>query len=281
MSVPFDQAIQSLVAIFGDFDREIIETVLRQNQGHMEKTIDALLEMNGEQPINQNTDSDQSLAQMQQDEMLAKMMQDEMFINEIRNDDDFANLFTPEQLEQQKKLYQLQQQRRSQPQSQRQQQQQQQRNLTPREELANYYRERGYELDSDDEDEQSNTQTNGGGLSLLEEDLSLKEIKEKIGQLSEAAKSKFRELTDMFMKREDIQYQSVNTNGDDDEEEKEKEEDDVVIFNKNHSNRVNINSSYRDRESNQEGEEEYDSFVLDDRKSSGVKLRTMTSKKDD
>ncbi|KAF2076642.1 hypothetical protein CYY_002071 [Polysphondylium violaceum] len=276
MSVPFDQAIQSLVAIFGDFDREIIETVLRQNQGHMEKTIDALLEMNGEQPINQNTDSDQNLAQMQQDEMLAKMLQDDMFINEIKNDDDFANLFTPEQLQQQKRLYQLQQQRQQQPN--RPQQQQRGSNLTPREELANYYRERGYELDSDDEDQPSNNNS-GGGLSMLEEDLSLKEIKEKIGQLSEAAKSKFRELTDLFMKREDIQYQSVNTNGDDEQEEEEKE--DAVIYNKAHSNRVNINSSYRDRDSNQEGEEEYDSFVLDDRRGGGVKLRNMTSKKDD
>eukprot|EP00736_Rhodelphis_marinus_P012396 Rmarinus@m.10749 len=49
MAVPYEEAMSILVSMFGtQFDREIIDEVLRAYQGHMENTVEALLQMSGE-----------------------------------------------------------------------------------------------------------------------------------------------------------------------------------------------------------------------------------------
>eukprot|EP01133_Synstelium_polycarpum_P012235 gene12235-14329_t len=219
MSVPYEEALNSLHSMFSSFDRELIGAVLQENKGHMEKTIDSLLEMSGEVPINQNTDADHSLAQMEQDEMLARMMQNELFMNEIRNDEDFATLFAARE---------------------------RQTANTNAGEAHRRVAQPSREVEPD-----NNSYANASPFAGLEEDFSLQEIKEKLGQLGEAAKSKFKELSDYFMKKDETKYSSVNTRDEDDSE------DEVVVFDRNVSRRnLNINGSYSD------SSDDYDSFVL-------------------
>eukprot|EP01132_Coremiostelium_polycephalum_P001500 gene1500-1892_t len=217
MSVPFEQALESLRTMFTDFDGEVIETVLRQNKGHMEKTIDMLLEMNGQQPINgTNTDSDFNIAQTHQDEILARMLQNQLYTDQMRHD---------QQLQQQLHQQQLQQQRNA-----HQQQNQHQRQQ---------YRDDDDDTDTDDSSSEQHHHNHSdpenteytSPLSLLEEDLNLKEIKEKISQFGEVAKTKFRELSDMFLKKEETKYEAVNTKAEDEDDEGEEE---VVVYDRNH-----------------------------------------------
>ncbi|EFA78945.1 hypothetical protein PPL_08413 [Heterostelium album PN500] len=264
MSVPYEEALNSLQAMFSSFDRELIGAVLQQNKGHMEKTIDALLEMSGEVPINENTDSDHNIAQMHQDEMLARMLQNEMFVNEVRNDEQLAHLFNQRQLQQQ-----------------RQRQQQQQQGLRP------VQRDMAGSLPTTNSDTTHQNEEDGGSvLSMLEEDLNLKEIKEKINQLGEAAKTKFKELSDYFMKKEENNYQAVRTHDIDDEEEEEGRLDRHELRRVNtHQSSINSNNNTSINSS----EDEYESFVLDDIGSradpntNGVRLRALRegSKEDD
>ncbi|EGG23570.1 hypothetical protein DFA_05703 [Cavenderia fasciculata] len=284
MSVPYEEALNSLQSMFSSFDRELIGAVLQQNKGHMEKTIDALLEMSGETPINQNTDSDASLAQLQQDEMMARMLQNDLFVNELRNDEDFARLFQ----QRESQAYMQQQRRLRQQQQQQQQPQQQQQSPTSR------------PVSHDHEDGVS-------PLTLFEEDFG--DIKEKLNNLGEAAKTKFRELADFFMKKEESQYNAVRTTDDDEEASilpksnsgsingggggRRHDEDEVVVFDRSNRNNFTVNSNNNSNNNhsnysiNDDDSGSYDSFVLEDRskenRSMGsVKLRSLKdSKKDD
>ena len=48
MSVSFESALAQLNAMFPSFDKEVITMVLRTQNGHMERTVEALLTMQGE-----------------------------------------------------------------------------------------------------------------------------------------------------------------------------------------------------------------------------------------
>jgi hypothetical protein len=51
MAVPYETAVATIEGMFsGSVDREVICAVLEANNGHMEKTIECLLAMNGELP---------------------------------------------------------------------------------------------------------------------------------------------------------------------------------------------------------------------------------------
>ncbi|KAN0037819.1 hypothetical protein ACTFIV_003174 [Dictyostelium citrinum] len=266
MSVPFEQAIEELSTIFGGFDKEIIETVLRQNKGHMEKTIDALLEMNGEQPINENTDQDQNLAQIEQDEMLARMMQNQLFINELRNDEDFSGFFNNNGIENKRfnnNNYNNNNNSNNNI-----------RELTPKEELEQFQREKALRQQRQ---QQYDEVEEPSAFSLFEEDF--QDIKEKFNQLGEAAKTKFRELTEMFNKKEETKFEPEKAKDDSDDEENE-----VIVYdryNKNINNRrshTGINSNYSLNNSDGGEEEEYDSFILEsDRNRTGSRLRSTAA----
>ncbi|KAM9954368.1 hypothetical protein ACTFIW_003909 [Dictyostelium discoideum] len=261
MSVPFEQAIEELSTIFGGFDKEIIETVLRQNKGHMEKTIDALLEMNGEQPINENTDQDQNLAQIEQDEMFARMMQNQLFIKELRNDEDFSGFFNNNNSVENKRNNNN---NNSSDNS-------NNKGLTPKEELEQFQREKALRQQRQ---QQYDEVEEPSAFSLFEEDF--QDIKEKFNQLGEAAKTKFKELTEMFNKKEETKYEPSKEDSD--------EENEVIVYdryNKNINNRRNhtgINSNYSLNNSDGGEEEEYDSFILEsDRNRTGSRLRSTAA----
>src|SRR5690348_798325 len=48
MSVTYEDAMATLVSMFGTVDREVIAMILQSNNGHMEKTVENLLAMTGE-----------------------------------------------------------------------------------------------------------------------------------------------------------------------------------------------------------------------------------------
>ncbi|GAM16857.1 hypothetical protein SAMD00019534_000320 [Acytostelium subglobosum LB1] len=248
MSVPYQEALTSLQGMFSTFDRDIIAEILQLNKGHMEKTIDMLLEMSGETPINQQntTDSDFRMAQMEQDEMLARMMQNELFRNDTTNTANNSRDYLPPE------LYQVgHASDRAPPQR-----------IRP----AALPRQNVEEEEEDDKDV----------MTMLEEDLNLKEIKVKFNQLGEAVKTKFGELSDYFTKKEDNnKYNPVNTS---------EEDENQAITNESVTRRNTVQTNDMD--------DEYDTFVLDDRRSDrnssnqssgGIKLRTFgtTSKKDE
>ncbi|KAM9997310.1 hypothetical protein ACTFIZ_006701 [Dictyostelium cf. discoideum] len=263
MSVPFEQAIEELSTIFGGFDKEIIETVLRQNKGHMEKTIDALLEMNGEQPINENTDQDQNLAQIEQDEMFARMMQNQLFINELRNDEDFSGFFNNNNSVENKRNNNSNSNNNNNNNN---------RGLTPKEELEQFQREKALRQQRQ---QQYDEVEEPSAFSLFEEDF--QDIKEKFNQLGEAAKTKFRELTEMFNKKEETKYEPSKEDSD--------EENEVIVYDRYNNNNINnrrshtgINSNYSLNNSDGGEEEEFDSFILEsDRNRTGSRLRSTAA----
>jgi hypothetical protein len=175
MSIPYEEAVNTLQSMFGGMDRDVICAVLHANRGHMERTIDQLLAMSGDGISNGNTNESnnvnvasppppspnpspvtrppahsQNLSQIQQDELLARMLQNELFMQEIRTNREFNGVFGGVN-------------------------QPPQRYASP------------------------------SIVSALEDDLSLKELKEKFGQLGEAAKLKFRELALRFGKKDAVQ----------------------------------------------------------------------------
>ncbi|KYR00428.1 hypothetical protein DLAC_03184 [Tieghemostelium lacteum] len=276
MSVPFNEAIESIQSMFHGFDKDIIELVLRQNKGNMEMTIDVLLEMNGEKPINNIDTIEKDQQQIEQDEVLANMLQNNLFLNELRNDNDFASLFKQQQ----------QLQNTNPPQRMVTNQQPIFRQLTPKEEM-DQWRLQQQQLQQQQQFQQPNiyythneyNEEGDSPLTLLEEDFN--EIKEKINQLGEAAKNKFKVLTDMFMKKEENQYQPVKTNSNNsttiikNTQQSNSEEDEIIVFDKNISRRKgNINSSYTTTKEEDSEDEEYDSFILDNNeRNNTIKLR--------
>jgi hypothetical protein len=61
MAVPYDKAIQTISNILGgQVDNDVIAMVLESNQGHMERTVEQLLQMTGqtgEQDVQQTASS--------------------------------------------------------------------------------------------------------------------------------------------------------------------------------------------------------------------------------
>ena len=54
MSIPYEKAVQTIASVVGEkVDYEVIKMVLEANQGHMERTIEQLLQMMGEIPANE------------------------------------------------------------------------------------------------------------------------------------------------------------------------------------------------------------------------------------
>jgi len=112
MSVPYDQAIETIASVVGNsFDKEVISMVLESNQGHMERTIEQLLQMNGTVEVS-NKDSNVNNApslkmsqdQILDDELYARMVQDELFMQEMQADPDFEAIFGRQVVEQQRRM---------------------------------------------------------------------------------------------------------------------------------------------------------------------------------
>jgi len=153
MTVPYEDAVATLQGMFSNLDREVVCSVLHANRGHMERTIDSLLSLCGETPVNnvpsENPPVHQSVNQVQQDEMLARMLQNDMFMREVRVNRDFNALFSAPSRQ----------------------------DIPPR-------------------------SSSPSVVDALEDDLSLRELREKFSQLGEAAKLKFREVAMKFTKRD-------------------------------------------------------------------------------
>jgi len=99
MTVPYEEAVATLTAMFEAMDKEVIVMILRENQGHLERTIDILLSMSTDAtgpttdepssvPAVENSapPSEGNISQMEQDEMLARALQNELFLSEVRSD---------------------------------------------------------------------------------------------------------------------------------------------------------------------------------------------------
>ena len=130
MSVSFQDALATLQSMFGDLDASVIQVVLESNNGHMENTVDQLLMIKGEAPIqsqpsgggsNNNINNNTRSASARrvevpadflmlpdgappvlspdeayrQDELLAQMMANEMFLRELQNHPEFGE-YIPE-----------------------------------------------------------------------------------------------------------------------------------------------------------------------------------------
>ena len=123
MSVSYREALDTLKAMFSDIDASVIQVVLESNRGHMENTVDQLLVIKGEEPIQAAQPATQAPASgggagnkkrrvhvpddflklpdgappvlrpdeiMRQDELLAQMLANETFIEELRNHPEFG-----------------------------------------------------------------------------------------------------------------------------------------------------------------------------------------------
>jgi len=85
--ISYEAALAELQSMFGDFDRDVLASVLHANRGHMEKTIDSLLQMKGEKPINSDNAQAQSATEAQdqiaRDEALARALQQKILAADL------------------------------------------------------------------------------------------------------------------------------------------------------------------------------------------------------
>lgn len=99
MSVPYEAAVSTMVSMFnGTIERDVICTILEANNGHMEKTVECLLAMSGEIPVEETSVSKtngqpQQNSQIHEDEMYARMLQDELFIQQLQMYPEFSGVF--------------------------------------------------------------------------------------------------------------------------------------------------------------------------------------------
>eukprot|EP00727_Mastigamoeba_balamuthi_P006723 m51a1_g2671 hypothetical protein (240) ;mRNA; f:716626-718055 len=101
MSVPYETAVNELCEMFPDFDREVVVMILRENRGHMERTIDTLFVMKGEKPINDPAPAGAAVGpdgpaagtqeQIDADEMLAREIQRQLAEAETRTGSDYID----------------------------------------------------------------------------------------------------------------------------------------------------------------------------------------------
>eukprot|EP01119_Soliformovum_irregulare_P020372 TRINITY_DN6587_c0_g1_i1.p2 TRINITY_DN6587_c0_g1~~TRINITY_DN6587_c0_g1_i1.p2 ORF type:complete len:194 (-),score=49.83 TRINITY_DN6587_c0_g1_i1:1335-1916(-) len=96
MSVPYEEAISNLQSMFENVDREVICSVLEENQGHMERTVEILLGMTGDPQIVQEISADDATVsqQIMSDEQYAMMLQDAAFVQQARKHPEFSDILT-------------------------------------------------------------------------------------------------------------------------------------------------------------------------------------------
>jgi len=96
MVVPYEVAVSTIQSMFFDIDRDVICSVLEANSGHMEKTVECLLSMSGVLPNEEAQVLDntiQSQQQVQEDAQYAKKLQDQLYMNQLRLNPEFTDIF--------------------------------------------------------------------------------------------------------------------------------------------------------------------------------------------
>jgi len=97
MSVPYEAAITTIHGMFnGTVDRDVVCTILEANNGHMEKTVECLLTMSGEIPVDETattTETPEKANQIREDEQFARMFQDQLFMQQLEMHPEFSSVF--------------------------------------------------------------------------------------------------------------------------------------------------------------------------------------------
>jgi len=98
MTVPYEVAVSQLQTMFPSVDREVVCAILESHRGHMEKTVEVLLNMSGEIPIEEDTTTNNTSnavvqKQIEEDAMYAKVLQDRLFLQQLQGNAEFSGLF--------------------------------------------------------------------------------------------------------------------------------------------------------------------------------------------
>jgi len=100
-AIPYEAAVDTIQTMFNNsVEREVVCAVLEANNGHMERTIECLLNISGELPIEEQVtnstainSSQSSDTQIKDDELLARMLQNQLFMTELKQHPEFDQFF--------------------------------------------------------------------------------------------------------------------------------------------------------------------------------------------
>jgi len=102
MTIPYERAVTTIYECFqGKVEREVVCTVLEANNGHMERTIECILNLLDELPSTETAtieaiqESTSKQNQIHEDEIFAQMVQDQFFISQLKSTPEW-NTFFPE-----------------------------------------------------------------------------------------------------------------------------------------------------------------------------------------